>query len=516
MQATKKGLFNIFYGIIGQMVVIAFSIITPILAIHAFGSETNGLLQSAEQIFTYLNLFEAGVGYATLQALYKPVAVQDQSRISGIMAATKIYYTRTGIFYSLGIVVMAFLYPVIVSTNIPYMTVAGVILLGGLGGSFFYFYQGKYILLMQAEGYSFVTQKINILINILTSVAKIALLLTGFNVIAVQVSFFLFQGLRAVCYHFYVKKHYGNSIDFSMKPDFEAVSQKSAVFIHQLSTVFFSCTDILLLTFLIQDLKVVSVYTIYNYIIITITTLAQTISGGFDFRLGQIWATDREQYGRLYHVFEIFHLTLIFSLISALYIIFLPFITLYTKNVVDINYVHTWYPLLFVLAPLLTHGRTAAVSSVTFAGHFRQTKRFPIIESIINLTVSVVAILCLGLPGALVGTIVASVYRTIAQTQYYYRHIVPGNAWHSLKRWIACFGLFALLVLLVWVHPFRFDSYIQIAIAALVSGGLSLLIYGGALYLINPGQRKLLLALASDLIKTVLARLRGKERGNEA
>ena len=514
MQATKKGLFNIFYGIIGQLVVIAFSIITPILAIEAFGSETNGLLQSAEQIFTYLNLFEAGVGFATLQALYKPVAEQDQRQISAVMAATRIYYTRTGIFYSLGIVVMAFLYPVFVSTSFSYMTVAGVILLGGLGGSFFYFYQGKYILLMQAEGYSFVTQKINILINILTSVAKIALLLTGFNVIAVQTSFFLFQGLRAVCYHFYVRKHYGDTVDFSVTPDFKAVSQKNAVFVHQLSTVFFSCTDILLLTFLVQDLKVVSVYTIYNYIIITITTLAQTISSGFDFRLGQIWATDREQYGRLYHVFEIFHLVLIFSLVSALYVIFLPFLTLYTKNVVDINYVHTWYPLLFVIAPLLTHGRTAAVSSVTFAGRFEQTKHFPIIEPIINLSVSIVAILSFGLPGALIGTIVASIYRTIAQTLYYHRHIVPGNPWLSFKRWAACFGIFALVVLLVWVHPLEAGGYIRIGIAALASGMLSLLVYGGAQYLINPEQRPLILAIIRDLIKAGQAKLKGKGQAN--
>ena len=513
MKTTEKGFFNIIFGALGQLIIIAFSVVTPILVLENYGSEVNGLLHSTEQIFVYLSLLEAGIGYASLQALYRPVAEGDRREISAIMAATRVYYNRTGLYYTLAILAFAFLYPVVVHNSLPYFLVVGIVLFGGLGGSINYFYQGKYILLMQAEGYTYVTQLINILINILINVAKIALLLNGFGVLAVQISFFAMQVLRGVCYHLYIRKHY-RDIDFRQKPDFQAVSQKNAVFVHQISYMVFSSTDILLLTFLTQDLKIVSVYTIYNMVVNALFTTAQSISGGFDFKLGQMFATDRAQYDRLYHVFEMFHLTLIYAIMSALYLVFIPFISLYTKSITDIDYVNQLYPLLFVLVPLLTHGRTAANSGINFAGHFEQTKRYAILEAVINLSVSVAGILLLGLPGALLGTIVASLYRTTSMIVYYYRNISPDSIWRTARRWLTCFVIFTGVVLLKAGLNVSMDSYLQIAVVAVVSGIVFLAVYGLALYALNRQERPLI----NDLLRSIVDGIRMKllSKGGEA
>ena len=507
MKTTQKGLFNIIYGVLGQFIIIAFSVVTPKLVIENYGSEVNGLLHSAEQIFVYLTLLEAGIGYASLQALYKPVAEDDRREISAIMSATRLYYNRTGLFYTIAIVAFAFLYPVIVSNSLPYFLVVGVILFGGLGGSINYFYQGKYILLMQAEGYTYVTQKINILVSILVNVAKITLLLTGFDVLAVQFSFFIMQVVRALCYHAYIRRHY-RDIDFTVQPDLEAVSQKNAVLVHQVSYMIFSSTDILLLTFLTQDLKIVSVYTIYNMVVNALFTMVQTVSSGFDFKLGQMFNTDRRQYDRLYHVFEIFHLTLIFSVMSALYMVFLPFISVYTSSITDTNYVYRWYPLLFVLVPLLTHGRTAANSGVNFAGHFEQTKKYSMLEAAINLSVSIAGIMLLGLPGALMGTIVASLYRTTNIIRYYYRHISPDSIWRTAKRWGACFLIFGLSVLFRERIPLSADSYLSIVLTAIASGVFFLALYASVQYAINAEERQLVVNLLKEAANSVFSRMR--------
>ena len=511
MNATKKGVFNILYGILGQIVLVAFSIITPILVIENYGSETNGLLHSAEQIFVYLSLFEAGVGYATLQALYRPVAESDQKSIAAIMAATKNYYTRTGIIYTACVVGFAFLYPVLVPTSLSYFLVVGVILFGGLGGCLHYFYQGKYVLLMQAEGFSYVTTKINMLINVLINSAKIILLLNGFNVLAVQISFFIFQGVRTLCYHIYIRKKYRN-LDMRVEPDYKAISQKKAVFVHQVATLVFNSTDVLLLTFLTRDLKIVSVYTIYNSIVSTLFNLIQTISSGFDFKLGQMYAVDRKQYDKLYHVFEIFHLVLVFSVMSALYVIFLPFMTLYTRNVTDINYINTWYPLLFIMVPLLTHGRTAANAGINFAGHFDQTKWYAVTESAINLSVSIIGVLILGLPGALMGTIVASIYRTINIIRYYYRKISPDSIWRTGKRWLLCWGIFILVIAIEYYFPLKLQNYFLVAIAAIGSGIVFLALYGGFQMLINPQERKMIVQIVFNPVFDRIRRLAGLKK----
>ena len=81
MQAAKKGAYNAFFGLMGQLITIALGVIIPRLVALSFGSEVNGLLNSITQIFVCFTLFEAGVGVASLQALYVPVANDDKKSI---------------------------------------------------------------------------------------------------------------------------------------------------------------------------------------------------------------------------------------------------------------------------------------------------------------------------------------------------------------------------------------------------------------------------------------------------
>ena len=79
---AKRGFYNVVFGMIGQVVSIALGIVIPRLVLVSLGSETNGLLSSVNQALVYLNLLEAGIGTATLQALYKPVAEFDVNNIN--------------------------------------------------------------------------------------------------------------------------------------------------------------------------------------------------------------------------------------------------------------------------------------------------------------------------------------------------------------------------------------------------------------------------------------------------
>ena len=66
---AKRSIYNIIFGVANQLVMIAVGILLPRLVLINLGSESNGLLNSVNQIFAYFALLEAGVGTATLQAL---------------------------------------------------------------------------------------------------------------------------------------------------------------------------------------------------------------------------------------------------------------------------------------------------------------------------------------------------------------------------------------------------------------------------------------------------------------
>ena len=489
MQAVKKGALNAFFGLFGQLITIALGIIIPRLVVVSFGSNINGLLNSITQIFICFTLFEAGIGVASLQALYVPVAEDDKGKINSIIKATHDFYFKMGIFYAIAVTILSVVYPLVVNVGIPFWQVVVIIFLGGISNAFNFLYQGKYKILLQAEGYTYVTTNITTIINVLINGIKVLLLLNGFGVIAVQMSFFLINVLQMIIYHIYVKRHY-DWVDLKVTPDTGAISKKNVALVHQVSSLIFNNTDVLLLTFVTRNMKLVSVYTMYNLIISMVNVLLQQVSTSCDFRLGQMFSTDKKQYLVLHHIFEILYLILVFTAMTLVYIFILPFMHLYTANVKDTNYINNLYPIAFVMVPLLTYGRTAAASAINYAGHFEQTKWRAVAESTINVVVSVIAVWKFGIFGALMGTIVASIYRTNDIIIYAYKHLIPGNVMRTYKRWIASFAVFGIIAWFVDIDNPRFGTYLSIIGYGAIYAVVILLIYVVVQAIINPTESK--------------------------
>ena len=119
-----------------QVVLIGINFLLPMLYLKSFGSEVNGVLTTIKDIFMYLTLLEAGVGLATTQALYKPVAEKNRENVSSILSATSAYYTRTGIIYAALVMVIAVVYSFFVPTEISGGVIFTQILLNALPALF--------------------------------------------------------------------------------------------------------------------------------------------------------------------------------------------------------------------------------------------------------------------------------------------------------------------------------------------------------------------------------------------
>lgn len=496
MQTARKGLLNIICSFLGQIIIIAIGIIVPRLVVVSYGSEVNGLLTSVTQIFTCFSLFEAGIGAASLQALYAPVVNNDREKIQGIIVATHKFYIKTGILYAVSVILLALFYPFFVKVDISYWTVVGIILFGGLGNCINFLYQGKYRILMEAQGYLFVSTNITTLINVITSLTKVALLMLGYSVLAVQFSCFCINILQMIIYSFFVRKHY-SWIEFNTSPDLAAISQKGATLIHQISGIIFYNTDTIFLTLILQNLRVVSVYTMYNNIIQMVNTMLVQIVNGFNFRLGQIFNTDMKKYNKLHHIVEIVSLGSMFSAMTVVYICILPFMRLYTLGVKDVNYINKYYPLFFVLVPIMSYGRNIGNNVVNFAGHFQQTQWKAVLETVLNIVISIAMIRRFGIIGALLGSIIASAYRTVDIILYSYRYLLDGKPWRTIKRWLVCFTIFIIIVINVDENMPIIDSYLKVIFLGGISFILVALVYFSALFMTNRQELHLIYDMLS-------------------
>ena len=458
--------YNLLSGFLYQIILIAVGFLLPRLYLENFGSEVNGVLSTIKQIFVYMTLLEAGIGLATTQALYKPVAEKDYNKSNAILSATNIFYAKTGVIYSAIVLILAVVYAFLIPTNIPPFELFAIIILTALPSLFSYFDQAKYRVLLEVDGRKYIITNSETILQLLANVGKILVLLLTDSLVLIQLVYCLLALAQLGYIYVHAKRRY-NWLRLNTEPDFEAISQRKSVLVHQVSGMVFNNTDVLLLSFLC-DFKVVSVYTIYNIFFSQVQTFITSITSGISFALGQMFHTNREKFMKVYNVYETFYIMATFVIYTLMAVFLLPLIQIYTQGIDDANYTNVYLLLLFVIMNLLSNGKLPSNHVLEYSGKFEETRSHAIIEMVINIVVSVVAILAWGICGAIVGTIIALLYRGTMMIYYSNKKVLDRKTFNTYKLWLINGAVFALVMMIFFVDSFGGLSFIQLVIKGII------------------------------------------------
>lgn len=497
----NKVVKNLAASFVGQIVTVILGLIIPRLILTSFGSDVNGLLNSTSQLFAYIALLEAGVGTATLQALYSPVSRNEHDKINEILAATDHFYKRTGIIYFFCVLIFAIGYPLIVKTDISTLTIVLVILLQGMSGVLNYFFQGKFRILLQAQGKNYILTNLSTIVQILVGFGKAFVIALGFNVVAVQTVYFMVNVGQMAFIMGYIKKNY-KWLNLAVKPNFESISQKYDVLINQISSLVFNNTDTLLLT-IFCNLKIVSVYSVYLMLCNMINTVIDNISSSVTFKFGFLYSNDLELFKKIQKIFERYYLCLVFWLYSVAFVFLIPFLTLYTREVTDVNYLDYRLPLFFVLMQLLSYSKRPFNQVINMAQKFKETKWRSVVEAIINFSVSVVAVHKFGIYGVLIGSIVALSYRLI-DLIFYTNKLLDLSFCGSVINLGVDFFVFIVIAIIGHACIGEFSGYITLFFAAALMTILSGALFIGLNSLLHIQDTKYVISL----LKKYLSKLK--------
>ncbi len=471
---------NLFFSIFSQFMIMALGIIIPRLVLVSFGSEVNGLLSTVTQIFTYVALLEAGIGNASLNSLYKPIADNDKYQISDVLSATKKYYRKITKIYFLCVVILSLGYPLVAKSELSYQTVALVILFQGLSGVLNFYFVASYKQLLIADGKNYIIQNITLIIYVLTSVSKIVLLLYGFDIVLLQISYFLIHCAQVAIYVYIVKRKY-KWLEKHKNPDMKALSQRNAFLIHEISGTVFSSTDTFVLS-TFCSFKVASVYSVYNMVFIALNSMINSINSGLVYILGQAYAKDKTKYEKTHDIYDSLYMALVFSLMSVAFILIIPFVNLYTKDVNDIEYVDFKLPILFAVIHLMSCSRAVSARLITIAGHAKATQWRSLAEAIINLVSSLILVQWIGIYGVLLGTIIALTYRMNDIIIYANKHILHRSPLKTYKKVILNTFLFFVFVCASYFITdylvVSCKSYVHFAVWCIVFTLLSFVLFG--------------------------------------
>ena len=458
--------YNLLSGVVYQVVLIVLSFLLPRLYLENFGSEVNGVLSTIKQIFVYMILLESGVGLATMQALYKPVAEKNRDKISSVISATHSYYVKVGIMYASIVLLIALVYEYIIPTGIKPGVIFWIVLLTGLPQMFSYFVQAKYRILLEVDGRKYVITNSETILQLLSNIAKILVILLTNNLLLMQLTYCILSLLQLLYVYIHAKKKY-NWLSVKAEPDYEAISQRKAVLVHQISGMVFGNTDVLLLSFLC-DFKVVSVYTIYNIFFSQVQTFITSIISGFSFALGQMFHTDRAKFMKVYGAYEMCYIMATFIIYTLMAVFLLPLIQIYTKGINDANYTNSLLIILFVIMNLLSNGKLPSNHVLEYSGKFEETRSHAIWEMIINIAVSIVAILKWGICGAILGTIVALLYRGTMMIYYSNKKVLMRGMFNTYKFWIVNGAVFGFIMAVFYVDSFSGFSFFSLLVKGII------------------------------------------------
>lgn len=457
MNKIRKNItfINVLSNVLLQFVTILSGFIIPHTILNIFGSEVNGLVSSLNQFLNYINFFEGGLGGVVLANLYKPLYEKDAEKISSVVKTTQKFYKKISLFFIFYTIIIAIIYPFITNSNFSFEYIFSLTIILSITLFIQYNFSLSYRLLLQADKKVYIVSFTQIFLTILNVVLFVLVSRIFPNIHILKLISALIFVMQPIIFNSYINKHYNidSNADYDenlLKSRWDGFSINIAAFIH-------NNTDITILTIL-TNLKIVSVYSVYSLVAVGLKNIIISISSGISPNIGQLYAKgNTDELNDKFNMYEyiIFFITFFLLVVGGLLIT--PFVQLYTKNIIDINYNQPLFGVLLIISVLVYCIREPYVSLAYSANKFKDIKKHAYIESILNIVISLILVINFGLIGVVIGTIIAMIYRTLFHVFYLKNNIINRNPKHFFYK-LAIFSMLSFIGILICYYIFPLNN----------------------------------------------------------
>ncbi len=481
---TQKAMLNTACEIGLEIVAAICGLILPRLILSNFGSAYNGITHSISQFISCIALLKSGIGSVTRASLYKPLADHDSDGISEVVTATESFMRRIALIFLGFVLVFAAVYPFIVKDDFDWFFVFSLVLILSVSTFAQYYFGLAHQMVLQADQCNYIISLVSIASTVLNTIIASSLILLGCGIHAVKLGSAAVFICPPIFYSIYVKKKY--HLYKSKKPNLNLISQRWDAFGHQLANFINNNTDIIVATVFL-GIKEVSVYSVHYTVANTMRKAVIAVSSGTTAAFGNMIAKEEtDNLKRRFSQFELLIFVLGTILFTTTAILFVPFISIYTRGVEDVNYIRPGFAIIFCIAEFFACTKLPYEQLVFAAGKFKATKKGAYIEAILNIVISVILVKPLGLIGILVGTTFAVVYRMMRYNIFISQNLIDRSPllilYKILYTCICSISCYLVCSFLPFANPTNYFNWILMAIPSfvivlLVSTILSLIMF---------------------------------------
>lgn len=475
--SIKNSISSIFSNIITMVI----SFVAQAIFIKTLGTEYLGLNGLFTNILTILSFFELGIGSAIVFHLYKPISDNDQEKIKGLMNFYKKAYKIISILvFACGLLFIPFLRKIVgevkVDINIYYIYLMYLI---NTSSSYLLSYRKNII---QANQKGYILNYVHIAYVILLNIFQMTLLFLFHNYYIYLFLKFIFQLLENAIDSLIASRMYPflNDIkDYKIdkKTEKDIFKKVKAMVYHQVGSSIVNGTDNIIISAFL-GVYYVGLYSNYYIIINAVNLLCKQLINGTTASVGDLLVSSNDN-EKKYKVFDqLRFINFIISFVCGICILNLmePFISIWIGKEFLLSS--------FVLFTLVFNffQKTQRCVYQTFknsGGIWYEDRYIPIIESIINIVVSIVLLKTFGLVGVFLGTIISGLLLWLySYPKYIYKNLFKRsykNYFVETFRYIIIFVVGAMSTYFVSKMISVDNLYVKLIINSTISVSVSII-----------------------------------------
>lgn len=435
MKQITQTKLNIACSVLLQFVTGVCGLILPRFILQNFGSEVNGLVASVTQLLSYAVLLEGGIGGVMKAALYKPLANEDDAGVSAIFYQISRTFRQISVVFICCALLLSIGMKFFVDTQYSWFFVFTMVLILSTHTFFSYYVGLPYRILMTADQKLYILHFTQIITTVLNLLLCLLVMHLGGGIHMVKLTSAAVYLLNPLVAWLYVTRHYKLSRRVSAD-NVQPIPKRDGA-IHHLAYFIHRNTDVVILS-LFGSLYTVSVYTVYNTVIFVLEQLLASVSAGLSGLVGRLIARKEiAELNRLVDRYEACNNALATGVATVCAILILPFVSIYTGGVTDVQYHQPLFAILMIAGSYAYSVRHPFGCVVSAAGHYKETKAGAIGEVAINLGLSLLLVKPLGLAGVALGTVVAMSFRTLHTVWYLSKNILHRSVWSFVLK-LAC------------------------------------------------------------------------------
>lgn len=450
---------NTVASMLSQLTALICGFILPRFFLQHFGSEVNGLVNSITQFLGAISFLELGIGAVVQSALYKPLADKDKQKISCVVVSANRFFKRLAKILLIYVIILMVAYPVIVNQNFGYLYTATLI--GAMSVSSFaqYYFGIVNSLLLNADQRGYIQYCAQIITLILNTITCVILISMGGPVQLVKLISSLIFLARPLLLRAYVNKKY--NIDWNISYTEEPIKQKWNGVAQHVAAFVLDGTDTLVLS-MFSTLSNVSVYSVYLMLINGVKGIFLSLTSGIRALLGEMWA--KQELIKLNRFFEwvewSIHTGTVF-LFSCTAVLIVPFVQVYTKGINDVNYIRPQFAAFLTIAYAVYSLQIPYHIMVLAVGHYKQTQKYFIAASLLNLSLSILMVYRFEIIGVAIGTLVAMTYQMFALARYTMKNFLHWPLKRTIKRIVIDIGSMVAVFVFGQCLHINCSSYMQ-------------------------------------------------------